>query len=370
MSRCFRYSVGKTYTTIAQLPNPLNMKSHFVFPLLGRTSAEKLYGYHFIPLIEPPSIYYVTLKGTNPMVHLIKQCLQMWPLIVNCFFMVIIAGSLGWFMETWGNKDDFPRPFLLGWFEGVWWAFITMTTVGYGDKSPKSVPARVFAVVWVLIGITTFSMVTAMLSSELTKANSLPPPEVVGAKVGVLPHRLYDAIVIAKEGGIVENVSSNDTIDGIYELVDKLKNKDIHGFAIDRYVLLMVYKYFQEKDPEFVKFLKTKTIHTELGYTGETLAYGFLVRDKLDYDFLADFVQDNRNVLNTCNTLLINDLSIEANEDRSSRSLFTSGGAFWPSFVSLSVVIGLICCFGFCYELHRLECIRVSIVAVASLDPT
>ena len=51
----------------------------------------------------------------------------------------------------------------------------------YGDKSPRSVPARVFAVLWILIGITTFSLVTAMLSSELTKASALPVPQIEGS---------------------------------------------------------------------------------------------------------------------------------------------------------------------------------------------
>ena len=33
-----------------------------------------------------------------------------------------------------------------------------MTTVGYGDKAPKRIPGRLFAVVWILVGITITSM--------------------------------------------------------------------------------------------------------------------------------------------------------------------------------------------------------------------
>ena len=103
-------------------------------------------------------------------------------------------------METWGNQTQFPRPFFWGWFEGVWWSFVSMTTVGYGDKSPKSIPARLFAVVWIMIGITTFSLITATLSSELTKLTEFTPPEVNGAVVGALRNRLHDVLVVAKQG--------------------------------------------------------------------------------------------------------------------------------------------------------------------------
>ena len=40
----------------------------------------------------------------------------------------------------------------------------------YGDKSPRSVVARVFAIIWIAIGITMFSMYTASLTSALTNA--------------------------------------------------------------------------------------------------------------------------------------------------------------------------------------------------------
>ena len=33
------------------------------------------------------------------------------------------------------NKEEFPRPFLLGWFEGFWWSFVSMTTVGKGPST-------------------------------------------------------------------------------------------------------------------------------------------------------------------------------------------------------------------------------------------
>ena len=42
-----------------------------------------------------------------------------------------------------------------------------MTTVGYGDKSPKKLPGRIFAVLWVLIGITITSMYIGSLAGTI-----------------------------------------------------------------------------------------------------------------------------------------------------------------------------------------------------------
>ena len=53
--------------------------------------------------------------------------------------------------------------------------------------------------------------------------------------MGILPNRLFDSVVIAKQGGTLVNVASTDTVGAIYELVDKLNAGLIHGFAVDRW---------------------------------------------------------------------------------------------------------------------------------------
>ena len=143
-----------------------------MFPVLGRSSSYKFYGYYFIPYVEPPILYYITAKDNETLTHLLRVCLEMWPLIIICLLFVVIAGFIGWGLETKFNMEEFPRDFMSGWFEGIWWSFISMTTVGYGDKTPKSVPARLFSVMWILIGIILFSVITAMLASEIFKINS------------------------------------------------------------------------------------------------------------------------------------------------------------------------------------------------------
>ncbi len=47
--------------------------------------------------------------------------------------------------------------------EGIWWAWATVTTVGYGDFVPQSWPGRVFAVMLMLMGISLIALLSASL---------------------------------------------------------------------------------------------------------------------------------------------------------------------------------------------------------------
>lgn len=51
--------------------------------------------------------------------------------------------------------------------DGVWWAWATVTTVGYGDRYPVTVQGRAVAAVLMLCGIALLGLVTASLASFL-----------------------------------------------------------------------------------------------------------------------------------------------------------------------------------------------------------
>ncbi len=48
--------------------------------------------------------------------------------------------------------------------DGFWWAWVTMTTVGYGDLVPTTLEGRIVGMLLILVGIAIFSMLTASFS--------------------------------------------------------------------------------------------------------------------------------------------------------------------------------------------------------------
>lgn len=49
-------------------------------------------------------------------------------------------------------------------WEGLWWAWVTITTVGYGDVVPVSAEGRVIGAILILLGVGLFAMLTASFS--------------------------------------------------------------------------------------------------------------------------------------------------------------------------------------------------------------
>ncbi|MDT0651887.1 ion channel, partial [Autumnicola edwardsiae] len=55
-----------------------------------------------------------------------------------------------------------------GILQGFWWSAVTMTTVGYGDKSPRTTGGRVIGFIWMFMAIIMISSLTAGIASSLT----------------------------------------------------------------------------------------------------------------------------------------------------------------------------------------------------------
>jgi voltage-gated potassium channel len=74
--------------------------------------------------------------------------------------VVVMAGAA----ESLVDTKDFSST-----WNGIWWAVVTVTTVGYGDKYPTTVEGRIVAMVVMLFGIGFLSILTATIASQFVK---------------------------------------------------------------------------------------------------------------------------------------------------------------------------------------------------------
>lgn len=101
--------------------------------------------------------------------------------------LIFLSANMVWVCERHSNPDEFPGNYLEGIWEAFWWSAVTITTVGYGDKSPKSRLGRTIALVWMIAGIFLIANFTATVTASLTmqqiKGPINGPEDLIGKRV-------------------------------------------------------------------------------------------------------------------------------------------------------------------------------------------
>lgn len=82
--------------------------------------------------------------------------------------LLAVLGWLAWLAERRANPEEFGGDVIQGIGQGFWWAAVTMTTVGYGDKSPVTKLGRLLALIWMFAAIILISSFTAAITTSLT----------------------------------------------------------------------------------------------------------------------------------------------------------------------------------------------------------
>ncbi len=175
--------------------------------------------------------------------------------------VLFVIGFITWLFERKKNREEFGDGITKGLGSSFWWAAVTMTTVGYGDKSPKTVGGRLVALVWMFAAIIIISSFTAAIASSLTVT------QLGGSITGV--NDLYSVRVGTVEGSTSEeflkerriNYFTYADVDGGFD--------DLAADRLDAFV----------HDSPLLKFkIKEKKLSNELTVLPnnlEPLSYGF-----------------------------------------------------------------------------------------------
>jgi polar amino acid transport system substrate-binding protein len=148
--------------------------------------------------------------------------------------LLALVGLLVWLLERKQNPEEFGGQKLKGFWEGFWWSAVTMTTVGYGDKSPKSFGGRILGLIWMFASIIMISTFTAAIASSLTtqKLQSVirGPEDLPHVRVGAMKNE--SPIAILRDQGI--RVAEKSSVKGGLKAV---RNGDLDAFVHDMPVL-------------------------------------------------------------------------------------------------------------------------------------
>ena len=120
----------------------------------------------------------------------------------HSLFRVLIAAAVTLFLGAWlvllfeekakgSNIHSYP--------EALWWAIVTVTTVGYGDRFPVTGGGRAVAVILMLLGIGLIGVLTATVASVFIKEHTDSTKEEfkkghadLGQQLAVISDRLTD----------------------------------------------------------------------------------------------------------------------------------------------------------------------------------
>ncbi len=98
--------------------------------------------------------------------HLVS--LNLLPGIGLLLLLALVAGAIVWLFERRRNPQMFGGGTVRGVGHGIWWAMVTLTTVGYGDKAPKTFGGRMVALIWMLASIILIASFTAAITTSFT----------------------------------------------------------------------------------------------------------------------------------------------------------------------------------------------------------
>jgi voltage-gated potassium channel len=88
----------------------------------------------------------------------IKKMLSRNELAATCLASLIVIVMAGILMSA-------LEPGINGPLDGIWWAWVTITTVGYGDIVPETYAGRAFASIIIFLGLGLFAALTASFTS-------------------------------------------------------------------------------------------------------------------------------------------------------------------------------------------------------------
>ena len=165
-----------------------------------------LQGWHFVGIEKMSLLFH---EGELRVEAILKH---------HSLFRVLIAAAATLFLGAWLVllfEENAKGSNIHDYADALWWAIVTVTTVGYGDRFPATGGGRTVAVILMLVGIGLIGVLTATVASVFIKEHTDANKEALkqghadlGEQLSVISDRLAD--VERRPGATPDEVAAID----------------------------------------------------------------------------------------------------------------------------------------------------------------
>lgn len=114
--------------------------------------------------------YYQALHRFNLAAKIVKEEIYLF-LMVTAILVFLSATGI-YFFENEAQPQVFSSI-----FNSLWWAIVTLTTVGYGDVFPITMGGKIFTFFVLLIGVGIVTVTAGLVATALSKAREIQEDE-------------------------------------------------------------------------------------------------------------------------------------------------------------------------------------------------
>ena len=249
-------------TTLTELLKGLNEKKYDagVAGITITSDREKILTFSQ-PFISS-SLGIAFMHKDNPWMDVLSKFLSLTflKIILSLVAILLLAGFGVWFFERRKNDEFSGKPHT-GLGSAFWWAAVTMTTVGYGDKSPRTVGGRIIGLIWMFMSVIILTSFTAAFVSSLTIAS---------VEEAVTLTSIKNHSVATIRNSTADKILKNNDIQAKYyntceEMLRALEDKKVQYIVYD----LPMLRYYGIKYSDDYKIIKLNKYRQDYGIAAQ-----------------------------------------------------------------------------------------------------